>query len=108
MIPLTPSLENDRIQEVLGTDTDGFDYTESSSLPSTIEITLQDFVSCEAYVGGFDEQEPKSPSPQEVRERGFKKTLAKLAALEVPVKEQIEEYVRDQHRRTCQPNTIHF
>jgi site-specific recombinase XerD len=96
----------DSLQEVFNTDTDGFDYTEDSLVPPTLETTLQTFVPCEAYIGGFEEQEPKPLTPQEVRDQALQKALAKLAALEVPAKEHIEQYARDQHRRICRPNTI--
>ena len=94
------------LQEVFTTPTDGSDYTEDSLVFPTVGSSLPELVPCDAYIGGFEEQEPKPLSPQQLRDHALHRALEKLAALEIPAKEHIEHYARDQHRRTCQPNTI--
>ena len=40
------------------------------------------------------------------RRRCFEKLLGKLAASDIPAKDHIEEYLRDQYRRNCSVNTL--
>jgi len=40
------------------------------------------------------------------RRKGLESVLRKLHAKEIPGKDHVEEYLRDQHRRHCRPNTL--
>jgi integrase/recombinase XerD len=59
-------------------------------------------VPIDTYRESFEEEEQ---SRLATRSSKFQKTLKKLSALDVPGKEHIEQYLRDQHRRQCTART---
>lgn len=88
-----------------------------------VNNTSDDPSDCEAYPG-FDLQtylqaisksdfpipssdavEPR-PKPHEERRRGLEHVLKKLSAMEIAGKGHVEEYLHDQYRRHCRPNTL--
>jgi integrase/recombinase XerD len=97
------SPKSDNFQEVSSTNTDSFDYCENSSSSSFLEDGLHALVVADAYRESFEEEEQ---SRLTTRSWKFQKTLKKLSALDVPAKEHIERYLRDQHRRQCRANTM--
>jgi site-specific recombinase XerD len=97
------SPNTDSFQEVSCNYTDGFDYSQKPSSCSELDESLQSLVPCEAYIAGFHEEEESrlaTPSPT------LRKLLHKLSAIDIPAKEQVEEYLRDQYRRQCTRNTL--
>lgn len=82
----------------------GADYSEDPSLSITLETYLQ-ALSCETIISGFDEEPAKPPLDRDDPRRDLDKDLGRLSALEIPGKEHVEAYLRDQYRRQCKPNT---
>jgi integrase/recombinase XerD len=75
----------------------------SSSLQ--LETYLQALARAETFLPTFDEVEPGA-RPHEQRRRGLQHVLKRLSAMHLAGKEHVEEYLRDQHRRNCRPNTL--
>lgn len=100
----------DSMAALINTTAESDDYTDYSSLSTTVEAALQTVTACEAYIGSFEEQEAAAPQqppdPQEVRRHRLEKILSQISGLHLPGQEQMAEYVRDQYRRTCQYNTM--
>jgi len=100
------SPKSDNFQEVSSNNTDSFTYSENPLSSSPLKDALQALVPCDTYREGFAEEGPRWLARHQARGPGLAKVLAKLAALEVPAKEHIEEYLRDQHRRNRRLNTL--
>ncbi|MBT8352411.1 MAG: tyrosine-type recombinase/integrase [Deltaproteobacteria bacterium] len=83
----------------------GADYPEDPSRSLTLETYLQ-ALSSEAIISGFDEEETKPSLTCEDPRQHLDRYLKKLSALEIPGKEHVEAYLRDQYRRQCKPNTM--
>jgi len=81
----------------------GADYSEDPSVSITLETYLQ-ALSCETIISGFDEEPTKPPGAGDDPRRDLEGNLKKLAALEIPGKEHVAGYLRDQYRRQCKPN----
>jgi len=83
----------------------GADYSEDPSVSLTLETYLQ-ALSSETIISGFDEEQTRPPLDREDPRRYLDRNLNKLSALEIPGKEHVEAYLRDQYRRQCKPNTM--
>jgi site-specific recombinase XerD len=83
----------------------GADYCEDPSRSITLETYLQ-ALSSETIIPGFDEEQPKPPVDRDDPWRDLERYLERLSALEIPGKEHVEAYLRDQYRRQCKSNTI--
>jgi len=83
----------------------GDDYSEDPSIALTLETYLQ-ALSSESIIPGFDEEQTRPPLDRDDPRRDLDKHLKKLSALEIPGKEHVEAYLRDQYRRQCKPNTM--
>lgn len=83
----------------------GDDYSEDPSLSITLETYLQ-ALSCESIIPGFDEEETRTVLTRDDPRRHLDRVLEKLSALEIPGKQHADDYLRDQYRRQCKPNTI--
>lgn len=83
----------------------GADYCEDPSISITLETFLQ-ALSCETIIPGFDEEQTKPALARDDPRRDLDKHLKKLSALDIPGKEHVEAYLRDQYRRQCKPNTM--
>jgi site-specific recombinase XerD len=68
----------------------------------------------ETYLDAIGQEEHLNPTDDvdfrklfhSERHRGLDDVLRKLSAMKLPGKEHVEEYIRDQHRRHCRPNTL--
>jgi integrase/recombinase XerD len=83
----------------------GDDYSEDPSISITLETYLQ-ALSCESIIPGFNEEETRPLLARDDPRRHLDRLLEKLSALEIPGKQHAEDYLRDQYRRQCKPNTI--
>jgi integrase/recombinase XerD len=83
----------------------GDDYSKDPSLSLTLETYLQG-LSCESIIAGFDEEETRPLFAREDPRRDLDRLLKKLSVIEIPGKEHVEDYLRDQYRRQCKPNTM--
>ena len=83
----------------------GDDYPEDPSFSITLETYLQ-ALSCEPIIPGFDEEETRPLLARDDPRRHLNRYLEKLSALEIPGKQHVKGYLRDQYRRQCKPNTI--
>jgi integrase/recombinase XerD len=83
----------------------GDDYPEDPSFSITLETYLQ-ALSCEPIIPGFDEEETRPLLARDDPRRHLNRYLEKLSALEIPGKQHVKDYLRDQYRRQCKPNTI--
>jgi integrase/recombinase XerD len=83
----------------------GADYSEDPSVSITLETYLQ-ALSSETIISGFDEEQTKPPVDRDDPWRDLERHLEKLSVLDIPGKEHVEAYLRDQYRRQCKPNTI--
>jgi integrase/recombinase XerD len=83
----------------------GTDYSEDPSVSITLETFLQ-ALSSETIITGFDEENTKPLLDRDDPRRDLDRHLKKLSAFEIPGKEHVEAYLRDQYRRQCKPNTM--
>ncbi len=83
----------------------GDDYSEDPSISITLETYLQ-ALSSEPIIPGFDEEEVRPLFTRDDPRRHLNRHLRKLSVLEIPGKQHVEDYLRDQYRRQCKPNTI--
>jgi len=83
----------------------GVDYSEDPSGSLTLETYLQ-ALSSESIIPGFDEEETRPPLDRDDPRRHLDRYLEKLSTLEIPGKQHVEAYLRDQYRRQCRPNTM--
>lgn len=70
-----------------------------------LETYLQAITQSEFPIPSFDEVEPRA-RPHEQRRRGLEYVLKKLSTMQIAGKGEVEEYLRDQHRRNCRSNTL--
>jgi integrase/recombinase XerD len=84
---------------------DDFTHFEDYSSSLQLETYLGAIARAETFLPTFDEVEPRAQLHEE-RRRGLEHVLKKLSRMEIPGKKHIEEYLRDQHRRHCRPNTV--
>lgn len=70
-----------------------------------LQTYLQAISESDLSVPSYDAVEPR-PQPHEERRRGLQHVLKKLSAMQIAGKGHVEEYLRDQHRRNCRPNTL--
>ena len=94
--------EKESVSPVINTFS-GDDYSENPSV--TLETYLQ-ALSCESIIPGFDEEETRPLFARDDPRRHLNRHLRKLSVLEIPGKQHVEDYLRDQYRRQCRPNTI--
>lgn len=94
--------EKESVSPVINTFS-GDDYSENPSI--TLETYLQ-ALSCESIIPGFDEEETRPLLARDDPRRHLNRYLKKLSALEIPGKQHVEDYLRDQYRRQCKPNTM--
>lgn len=80
-------------------------HFEDYSFSLQLETYLQAIAKAEAFLPTFNEVEPR-PQPHKQRRRGLQHVLKKLSAMQIAGKGEVEEYLRDQHRRNCRPNTL--
>jgi len=96
--------EKESVSPVINTFS-GDDYPEDPSISITLETYLQ-ALSCEPIIPGFDEEETRPLFARDDPRRHLNRHLRKLSVLEIPGKQHVEDYLRDQYRRQCKPNTI--
>ena len=70
-----------------------------------LQTYLQAISESDLTVPSYDAVEPRQ-QPHEERRRGLQHVLKKLSAMQIAGKGHVEEYLRDQHRRNCRPNTL--
>jgi integrase/recombinase XerD len=72
-------------------------------------INLETFIEAisqpESFLPPFDEDEPNEILPVK-RASGLDPILKKLSLMDIFGKEEMEEYLRDQHRRNCRASTL--
>jgi len=64
------------------------------------------YINLKPYLQDF----PKTDKPIHAfngrKRHGLDHVLKKLSTMEIPGREHVEEYLRDQYRRNCRPNTL--
>ena len=80
-------------------------HFEDYSCSLQLETYLAAIAKAKAFLPTIDEVERKL-QPHEERQRGLANVLEKLSMMENPGKGHVEEYLRDQYRRHCRPNTL--
>jgi hypothetical protein len=81
---------------------------------STSIVDYSNLLNLETYLDAIGQEEHLNPTDDvdfrklfhSERHRGLDHVLRKLSAMKLPGKEHVEEYIRDQHRRHCRPNTL--
>jgi integrase/recombinase XerD len=83
----------------------GDDYADDPSVSLNLESCLESLWS-ESIIPGFDEEQTRPLFARDDPRRHLERHLKKLSVLEIPGKEHVEAYLRDQYRRQCKPNTL--
>ena len=96
--------EKESVSPVINTFS-GDDYSEDPSRSLTLETYLQ-ALSSESIIPGFDEEQTRPLFTRDDPRRYLNRLLKNLSALDIPGKQHVEAYLRDQYRRQCKPNTM--
>lgn len=81
---------------------------------STSIVDYSNLLNLETYLDAISQEDHPLPADNvdlrklfhSERRQGLDHVLRKLSAMKLPGKEHVEEYIRDQHRRHCRPNTL--
>jgi len=104
MTPEAPREENCSIQSIYSSFSDNPPF-EDHPLYINPQTFLQDFDRSESFLQDPTEIDPR-PRAEHQRRRGLECVLEKLLSTEIPGKEHVEAYLRDQYRRQRRPNTL--
>jgi site-specific recombinase XerD len=92
-----------------------FSSVNNPSYDNTPFEDYSNFINLDTYLGAISKsellienfvEEERSELVHRSRRRGLEKVLNKLSLLQIPGKEEVGEYLRDQYRRYCRPNTL--
>ena len=99
-------MTSEGLQLKLKTIQSGFYYNqEKRPLYISLLSNIQSWQESEAFRNKQDEN-PRSWFFQQKRSQGLEDALTRLAEKDIPGKLHIEDYLRDQYRRNCRPNTL--
>ena len=104
MTPKELSSEKYSFSGVCDTALDGVAYGDYPAYMN-LDTYLQAISHYESPITEPDKAD-KRPQPSESRHRGLDRVLTKLSGMEIPCKQHVEEYLRDQHRRHLRPTSL--